>query len=345
MEKAPRFHVLSELGRGGMGAVFRVYDSDLERDIAFKTLHGTPDSGRESRFIRECKITGQLEHPNIIPIHDVGADINGNLYLSMRLVDGETLSSLIERLREGDSETHQKFTINRRLEIFLKILAAMDLAHSRGIIHRDLKPDNIMLGAFDEIFVLDWGIASAFGDAQSVTDDRITKEGTFMGTPKYMSPEQAAGQILEMDPRSDIYSLCAILYELITLKHYLGLDPKDTSIVSVVSAVLSKPPDAPESVRHNSQTAVSRWLSLTILKGLNKKPEERHQNVNDLAQEIRLFIDGKRSPVSPHTAIQRVNNELSLFMDLFPTFSPFLALGTFLVFGFGVYSLIQVLLS
>ena len=240
---------------------------------------------------------------------------------------------------------HQKFTINRRLEIFLKILAAMDLAHSRGIIHRDLKPDNIMLGAFDEIFVLDWGIASAFGDAQSVTDDRITKEGTFMGTPKYMSPEQAAGQILEMDPRSDIYSLCAILYELITLKHYLGLDPKDTSIVSVVSAVLSKPPDAPESVRHNSQTAVSRWLSLTILKGLNKKPEERHQNVNDLAQEIRLFIDGKRSPVSPHTAIQRVNNELSLFMDLFPTFSPFLALGTFLVFGFGVYSLIQVLLS
>lgn len=340
-----RFHVRSELGRGGMGAVFRVHDLDLDRDVAFKTLHGTPDSGTESRFIRECRITGQLEHPNIIPIHDVGTDASGNLYLSMRLIEGETLRALIERLRQGDSKAHQEFTINRRLELFLKILAAMDLAHSRGIIHRDLKPENIMLGPFDEIFVLDWGIASTFSGDKSASDNRLTKEGTFMGTPKFMSPEQAAGQIQEMDQRSDIYSLCAILYELITLEHYLGLDPSETSVVSVVQAVLSKAPDSPESVRHKSQNVVSRWLSLTILKGLNKKPADRHQSVKELAKEIRLFIDGKRSPVSPHTAIQRVNNELSLFMDVFPTLSPFLAFGTFLVFAFGVYSLFQVLLS
>jgi serine/threonine protein kinase len=345
--KDARFEVIDQLGEGGMGAVFRVRDRDIEREVAFKTLRESNASETfRARFIKECRITGQLEHPNIVPVHDVGVDANGNLYLSMRLVKGETLGELITRLENGDPEAHRTYSLPRRLELFLKILAAMELAHARGIVHRDLKPENIMIGEFDEVFVMDWGLAGPFntGSTEAI-DARLTQEGTVFGTPKYMSPEQASGQTQLIGPTSDIYSLCAILYELVTLQHYLGMPPGGSQIVAVISAVLSLKPVKPEKIRSPYQNRVSRWLSITIMKGLEKNAQDRFQTVEELAEDIRLYAEGKRAPVCPHTSIQSMLRKMSCEIDNAPVLMTAMVVAVSLVFGLGLYTLGQVLLQ
>jgi eukaryotic-like serine/threonine-protein kinase len=340
-----RYSVQSQLGKGGMGTVFRVRDSDLKRDVAFKTLNGTPEAGLKARFIKESRITGQLQHPNIVPLHDIGEDANGNLYLSMQLVEGQTLAELITALRAGDPETHRKYTYQRRLEIFLKILAAVQLAHSSMVLHRDLKPANIMLGQFDEVFVMDWGLATYFGEAAPDTGDFQTQEGSVLGTPKYMSPEQAAGQIQFLGPQTDIYSLSAILYEFLTLEHYLGLPEEQSTIVDVISAVMAKAPVAPEFVLNAHQHRISRWLSVTVMRGLKKDPEARISSVAELAEEIRLFLEGKRAPICPHTAMQRGLHELVIVLDKHPVLIPAVTIGLLTAVSIGLYQFVRMALQ
>ena len=297
-----RYEVEDEIGAGGMGTVFKVWDRDLKRSVAFKTLR---DQRGASRFIRESRITGQLNHPYIIPLHDIGLDDSGSLYISMPFVDGYTLTDLIAKLREGVPEICAKFTLERRLELFLKVLAAVQLAHEKGVIHRDLKPSNIMIGQYDEVFVLDWGLATYFDGRQQekLEDSDSTKEGTVLGTPRYMSPEQASGVVHGLTPATDIYSLCAMLYELLTLEHYLGLD-NESNRFTYMHAVATKPPKFPSDNHQGDRPRVSRWLGMTIMKGLYKKPEERFQTVEELANEIRGYISRDRKPICYTTTIQ-----------------------------------------
>jgi len=297
-----RYEVEDEIGAGGMGTVFKVWDRDLKRSVAFKTLR---DQRGASRFIRESRITGQLSHPYIIPLHDIGLDDSGNLYISMPFVDGYTLTELITKLQEKDSYFYKRYTLERRLELFLKVLAAVQLAHEKGVIHRDLKPSNIMIGKYDEVFVLDWGLATYFGemDQDEIEDGDRTKEGTVLGTPRYMSPEQASGVVHGLNPTTDIYSLCAILYELLTLDHYLGLD-HESNRFTYMHAVATKNPAFPSSNRKEGHPRISRWLGMTIMKGLNKKPEERFQTVSELALDIRGYISRDRKPICYTTTIQ-----------------------------------------
>jgi hypothetical protein len=186
-----RYTLEGELGRGGMAVVYRVLDTRLGRRIALKVM----DDGSELAG-EEARIVAQLEHPGIVPLYDAGTLPDGRFYYAMKLVEGLRLDEFLER----------ESTLPERLRIFQKVAEAVAFAHSRGVIHRDLKPRNIMVGAFGEALVMDWGVARR-------TDAAPERPGTVVGTPRYMAPEQAAGSAAP-DPRADVFSLGALLEDI-----------------------------------------------------------------------------------------------------------------------------------
>jgi serine/threonine protein kinase len=239
---AGRYGDEQEIARGGMGAILRVHDHDLHRELAMKVMleelgGAEPDSSEatrlRARFLEEAQVTGQLDHPGIVPVHELGLDAQGRLYFTMKLVRGRDLRAVYEQLRKGEDG----WNLPRALGVLLRVCEAMAFAHDKGVIHRDLKPANIMVGRFGEVYVMDWGLARVLGSSAShdrrpdASESRVvsarqetarsgdsslaTLDGDIVGTPAYMSPEQALGRIEELGPRSDVYSLGAMLYELI----------------------------------------------------------------------------------------------------------------------------------
>ncbi|HJU64178.1 MAG TPA: serine/threonine-protein kinase [Gemmatimonadaceae bacterium] len=208
-----RYELIELAGRGGMAAVYRAHDSELERDVALKVLsvpEVAPDAA--ARLLREARTLATLEHPGIIPVHDVGTLPDGRVFYTMKLVRGERLD---EHVRASASRAEL-------LRIFGRICEAVAFAHAQGVVHRDLKPENIMVGPFGEVLVMDWGIAKLLDGASSApakpaahdpsgAESAITGHGTVLGTPGYMAPEQARGAVDEVDERADVYSLGAIL--------------------------------------------------------------------------------------------------------------------------------------
>ena len=168
-----RFEELGLLGEGGMGEVVLAQDHDIERTVALKRLPENCDLGRVLRFVEEIRTVGQLEHPNIVPVHDVGVDANGRYYFVMKHLRGETLESIIARLKAGDA--HSRFTMQVRLQVFLSILNALAYAHQQGFIHRDLKPANIMVGPYGEVTVMDWGLAKRIRTPDRPSDVAVTQ--------------------------------------------------------------------------------------------------------------------------------------------------------------------------
>src|SRR6516162_7259296 len=228
-----RYQVLGEIARGGMGVVLKGRDHDLGRDVAIKVLHPghAGDRALVRRFVEEAQIGGQLQHPAILPVYELGLDAGLRPYFTMRLVKGRSLAALLE---ERTDPTHD---LGRFLAVFEQSCQAVAYAHARGVIHRDLKPSNIMVGAFGEVQVVDWGLSKVLeqgaeggvvadegapGDEPQVTTIRTTgggggsQSGAIIGTPSYMSPEQARGAIEELDEQADVFALGAILCEVMT---------------------------------------------------------------------------------------------------------------------------------
>jgi serine/threonine protein kinase/WD40 repeat protein len=219
-----------EIARGGMGRIYCGEDPQLKREVAVK-ISGVGGSG-DPRFMREAEVLASLAHPNIVPIHAIGQDDDGFQFYSMKLVKGRTLQSIVNALRAGEEETAKVFTRGHLLSVFRKVCDAVAFAHARRILHRDLKPENIMVGEFGEVLVMDWGLAKVIGeheahppssatpaaetDSDAEQDFGMTMEGEVLGTPQYMSPEQALGRLSELDERSDIYSLGGVLYAILT---------------------------------------------------------------------------------------------------------------------------------
>ena len=239
-----RYKIIDEIARGGMGVIFRAYDNELKRDLALKVMlaKGAIRESNVSMFLREARITGQMQHPGVVPIHELGHLSDGRPFIAMKLVRGQTFRKLIKQ--EADSENR----MGRLLDVFGQVCQTMAYAHSRGIIHRDLKPENVMVGAFGEVQIMDWGLAkkiskgtarstrAAHGDTNSLdhpqaissedvgtvgSDDNSTlhshtRFGVVMGTPAYMPPEQSSGDIELINERADVFSLGVILCEILT---------------------------------------------------------------------------------------------------------------------------------
>ncbi len=296
-----RYVVVREIARGGMGKVLEVEDADLRRSVALKVLRKELVNRRDlvERFLEEAQITGQLEHPNIVPVHEIGIDGKGNLYFTMKLVEGLGLNEILNRLRAGDKDMLREWTLPRLLEMFLKLCEGITFAHSRGVIHRDLKPANIMVGRFGEVQIMDWGVAKIVArsdkDAheKAVISDRMessfgaTMVGAIVGTPSYMSPEQAKGETDALGIDSDIFALGVILYELLCLRSPWTGKTSD----EVLEQVRTYNPEPPS--RRNLDRAIAPELDDLALRCLEKDREKRLATVRELMVNVRNYMEGR----------------------------------------------------
>lgn len=317
-----RYEPIDSLGVGGMGEVLLARDHDIERDIALKRLKsGDQSSAALLRFIDEIKTIGRLEHPGIVPIHDVGIDAQGSYFFVMKRLHGETLEDIIEALKRGDPDYHEKYTFTVRAQLAMDILQAMRFAHDHDIIHRDLKPANIMVGPYGEVVIVDWGLAKEFGRPEPPIDDvdpfedepsgarlKLTQYGEILGTPAYMSPEQAMGEHDRVDQRSDIYALGVIFYELFTLEHYLE-DCK--SLIEMLREVCEREAIFPTDLAHDVQGTIPAEYAHVIYHALSKDPNHRYQNLDQMTHKLHLAMSGKFAVECQITGVRHNMNSLS----------------------------------
>jgi serine/threonine-protein kinase len=298
-EAVPRFLAEGLLGQGGMGSVEASRDNDIGRTVAIKRLHpqvATPQG--VLRFADEIRTLGRLEHPNVVPVHDVGLDEQGRYFLVMKHVRGEPLDAIIRRLAAGDAATHARYRFEVRVEIFRGILSAIDFAHSRGILHRDLKPSNVMVGEHGEVVVLDWGLARPLGAPEELAESgEIGEKASGAGR----GFEQARGEPL--DVRSDIYALCVLFHELLGLRHYLA---ECGSVPEIFAGVLEKDPRFLTIGRNPFQPLVPMDLLWFAKKGLAKDRERRYGSVREMILRLDARAEGV-VPIQCHvTFTQRV---------------------------------------
>lgn len=264
-ESFGRYQIVRLLGRGGMGAVYLAYDSQLQRHLALKTPFLGSNPTIIERFFREARATAQLRSPYICPVFDVG-QIGGIHYLSMAFIEGRPLSRV---LADGGLTDAQAIS-----DLTNKVARGIHKAHERGIIHRDLKPDNIMIDAEGEPVIMDFGLAR-----QIEEDIRLTSPGKILGTPAYMSPEQAEGDSGRMGPATDIYSLGVVLYEMLT-----GRLPFHGSLTSVLRQIASVEPRRPSAV--NPRLGVDSPLERICLKMMAKSPESRYRSMAEVVAAL-----------------------------------------------------------
>lgn len=225
------YRIENQIATGNMGAIYKAYDMKLRRTSVLKVIlpHIKKKAGQVMRFVDEARITGRLEHPNIIPINDIGVLEDNQIFISMKYVQGEQLRVILGKIQEGDPEYLSKYSLYSLLIIFRKICDACAFAHSTGVIHRDIKPENVMVGEYGEVLLVDWGLAKLESQSEEpiyskydrlkVENISATKSqlGAVKGTPAYMSPEQARGFVDKIDRRTDIFLLGSTLYTIATL--------------------------------------------------------------------------------------------------------------------------------
>jgi len=332
-----RFADLGEIGRGGMAVVHRVQDPDLNRHLAMKIIDGAlleRDSAL-TRFVNEAQTLSQLQHPNIVPVHELGRLQDGRYYFTMKEVRGQPLSEIIQAVHAASSEqrwarSEEGWSLRRLMSLFVRICGAVAFAHSRGVIHRDLKPENVLIGEFDQVLVVDWGIAKIMGqtgvdgeEPVRIADARAfqTRMGAIAGTPAYMAPEQARGQVDRIDARTDVYALGAILYEMLS-----GRSPySGVSHQQVLSRVLGGPPpsvrksllatvqvtqtiefdlfaelDVPATMEAGPEglkdvpLPLPDELVLACERAMHRLQDRRYASAEALQREVQAWIDGTR---------------------------------------------------
>ena len=294
-----RFQTLGEIGRGGMGRVLEANDPELGRTVAVKVLID-PDEVSDvqlARFAAEARITSQLEHPNIVPVYDMGATSEGLLFFVMKKVVGRSLREILDAISEGDADTARIWTLRRSLTTFVAVCNGVAFANDRGVLHRDIKPDNIMLGRYGEVLLMDWGVARIIGspveplqDTQDTTFGSVpvTLDGVTVGTPGYMSPEQARADFGALDAPSDVFSLGAVLYELLTHTRAFRGDSVYATLFAAMSGATEDPRQrAPER-------RIPDELAEVCLRALAHEPADRYPTAAALAAAIEEFLEGSK---------------------------------------------------
>lgn len=319
LRPSERYLVREQIGRGGMGSVFRVHDVTLRRDLAMKVIDrpassfGPADKAHQegtARFLREARVLAQLDHPGIVPIHDLGVNEEQRPFFTMKLVQQCTLADVLAFMERGDS----RWSRTRVLEILIRVCEAIAYAHDRGVIHRDLKPSNVMVGQFGEVYVMDWGVAKLLDERDAVvkhtqhdagesqeqassdsysaapTDSPLlTAQGQSMGTLAYMPPEQARGDLAAMGPQSDVYSMGATLYQLLVgFAPYMDserrLEPRQM-IASVVDG-------RPTSLNALASRQPGELIAVCE-KAMSREPSERYGSMRELLDDLRAFLDSR----------------------------------------------------
>jgi serine/threonine-protein kinase len=296
-----RFRILRHHARGGLGAVYAAYDEDLHREVALKEIQPQYADDAESRvrFLIEAEITGSLEHPGIVPVYALGQYADGRPYYAMRFIRGETLKEAAQRFHAEDepgrNPGERTLALRELLGRFVAVCNAIAYAHSRGVLHRDLKPGNILLGPYGETLVVDWGLAKPVGrspDSEPIPEGTLrpasasgsseTRQGHALGTPAYMSPEQAAGRLDELGPASDVYSLGATLYAILTGE----LPFTDDSLTTLLHAVQRGEFPAPRTVNPRVPAA----LDAICRKAMALRSEDRYASARALAGDIEHWL-------------------------------------------------------
>ena len=313
-----RFALGSKLGQGGMGEVFSARDSTLNREIAVKVLSGKEWVGL-TRFVREAQVTAQLSHPNVVPVYGLEKTDNGSPALTMKLVRGDTFTEYIAQCSSAigtPNYDHERHSQDGRIENFLRVCDAISYSHSRGVIHRDLKPDNLMIGAYGEVYVMDWGIARLqsepveageesldeplkkvdSGDITASNEGMKTRVGAILGTPQYMPPEQISG--IGVGPKSDQFTLGMVLFEMLTFNH-----PRD----------LNSKVDFSEQVRLGDRVSFSdaknsplvpAALQAIVNRATSKEPADRYLSVEEFSDDLRRYVRGEEVHARPDNLIR-----------------------------------------
>ncbi|MGD9211662.1 MAG: serine/threonine-protein kinase, partial [Desulfobacteraceae bacterium] len=322
--KADEFKIIGELGEGGMGKVYLAKDTQLQRNVAIKVLK---DSSRDNRtfFIREAQITGQLDHPNIVPLYmiKIGDKGNQNISFVMKHIEGHSLSKIIRKAhaiyrKNPSADLEKSLTLQSRLEYFTKVCEGIAYAHSKNVIHSDLKLSNITVGDYGEVYIMDWGIAKITNDdfGEDLIETNYYESaplGEVSLTIKYASPEQINGKTV--DTLSDIFSLGIILYELVTLKAARNASIRE----NIVAAKKGKINSISHAIKGRK---VAPELKAIIQKATEYYPQNRYQNVEELINDIRSFISSEEVSVQPYNFYKKTwrwmskNKELTIIGTL-----------------------------
>ena len=289
-----KYSGFQDIAGGGGGALKSCNDANLGRKVAIKTLlPGTENVIRDRRrLLREARITAQLAHPNTVPVYEIGKTDEGEIYFSMKKVEGEDLYKIMVGIARGSEREKTEFTLDRFLSILIQACNALSYAHTRGVIHRDIKPENILVGLFGEVYLMDWGVAKVWGMPNETREDEVTskelrdREGetnSRPGTPLYMSPEQVRDQ--PVDERSDIFSMGVVLYEVLALREPF----RGRSIRETFENVLIEEPPPPSTLSKHFK--VPPALDAICAKAMQKKPSNRYQSMREMVADIRRFRD------------------------------------------------------
>ncbi len=293
-----RYQLVGEIGRGGMGVVLRVRDVDLGRDVAVKVLHDTLSSRPDvvARFVEEAQIGGQLQHPGIVPVHDIGRFEDGRPFFSMKLVQGRTLADALAGRADAQHERA------RFVGVFASICRTMAYAHSRAVVHRDLKPANVLVGSYGEVFVVDWGLSlvlspearrdtpvpagtTVIETVRTAPDGTRSEVGSVFGTPWYMPPEQARGDLAHLDERADVFALGAILCEILS-----GRPPYSGTHADVVRAAAAGALDG--GCERLARCGADPELVAIAQECLAPAPAARPRDAGELSKRIDAHLDG-----------------------------------------------------
>lgn len=310
-ENMARYIMGRKLGSGAIGQVIEATDEHLGRNVAIKILQdsGGIDRDRIARFIAEAQIIAQLEHPTIVPVHEIGRMPGGLPYFTMKQVRGQLLSEAINEMRINDKKDMKRYT-NKLLRRFSSLCNGIAYAHSKGVVHRDLKPDNIMIGEYGEIQIMDWGLAKVMNEsevrrASDVSTVRSSKsmstlDGAIAGTPSYMSPEQARGELDRISPASDIFSLGLLLAEIVTLVRVFR---SQESAITLRQVGRAGPIDITEL---NRKISVPKEIQAIIRKCTMPEPQDRYQSAEDLSDDIKAYMENRGVTAMPDNQYDKV---------------------------------------